>query len=137
MFDLVEARHKSIRLPNNTFRTPQSQHHVSSGYQPCAARLTSPRRLILACESKNTSKNKEEHNGIADVLFSTRKLGSHKPMNGETVQDRINLSKTQTLMVGVAAGYRGLRGVQNPWTRPNGLQHDTKPNGPKDGGAAP
>ena len=38
-------------------------------------------------------------------------------------------------MVGVAAGYRGLRGVQNPWTRPNGLQHDTKPNGPKDGGA--
>jgi hypothetical protein len=31
------------------------------------ARPTSPRRLILACESKNTSKNKEECNTIADV----------------------------------------------------------------------
>jgi hypothetical protein len=29
--------------------------------------LTSPRRLILACESKNTSKNKEKCNTIADV----------------------------------------------------------------------
>jgi hypothetical protein len=31
------------------------------------ARPTSPRRLIIACESKNTSKNKEECNTIADV----------------------------------------------------------------------
>jgi hypothetical protein len=31
------------------------------------ARPTSLRRLILACESKNTSKNKEECNTIADV----------------------------------------------------------------------
>jgi hypothetical protein len=31
------------------------------------ARPTSPRRLILACESKNTSKNKEKCNTIADV----------------------------------------------------------------------
>uniref|UniRef100_A0A0A9DEF4 BIO1 n=1 Tax=Arundo donax TaxID=35708 RepID=A0A0A9DEF4_ARUDO len=52
----------TIRLPINKIRTPQSQHHVSFGYQPCAARLTLPRRLIPACESKNTSKNKEERN---------------------------------------------------------------------------
>jgi hypothetical protein len=31
------------------------------------ARPTSPRRLILTCESKNTSKKKEECNTIADV----------------------------------------------------------------------
>jgi hypothetical protein len=31
------------------------------------ARPTSPRRLILACESKDTSKNKEECNTIANV----------------------------------------------------------------------
>ena len=30
------------------------------------ARSTSPRRLILACESKNTSKNKKECNQFAD-----------------------------------------------------------------------
>ena len=29
-------------------------------------RLTSPRRLISACATKNTSKNKKEHNPIAD-----------------------------------------------------------------------
>jgi hypothetical protein len=32
---------ETIRLPINTTRTPQSQHHFSSGYQPCVARLTS------------------------------------------------------------------------------------------------
>ena len=30
-------------------------------------RLTSPRRLIPACATKNTSKNKKDHNQIADV----------------------------------------------------------------------
>jgi hypothetical protein len=39
---------QTIRLPINTTRNPQSQHHFSSGYQPCTARLTSPRGLILA-----------------------------------------------------------------------------------------
>jgi hypothetical protein len=39
---------QTIRLPINTTRTTQSQHHFSSGYQPCAARLTSPRGLIPA-----------------------------------------------------------------------------------------
>jgi hypothetical protein len=33
---------QTIRLPINKTRTPQSQHHFSSSYQPCAARLTSP-----------------------------------------------------------------------------------------------
>jgi hypothetical protein len=28
---------QTIRLPINTTRTPQSQHHFSSDYQPCAA----------------------------------------------------------------------------------------------------
>jgi hypothetical protein len=42
---------QTIRLPINTIRTPQSQHHFSSSYQPCAAQLTSPRGLILAYES--------------------------------------------------------------------------------------
>jgi hypothetical protein len=39
---------QTIQLPINTTRTPQSQHHFSSVYQPCTARLTSPRGLIPA-----------------------------------------------------------------------------------------
>ena len=54
-----------IQLLINTMRTLQSQHHVSSGYQPCTAQLTSPRKLIPACESKNTNKNKVDSNSIA------------------------------------------------------------------------
>ena len=50
---------QTIRLPINTTRTPQSQHHFSSGYQPCTARLTSPRRLILACESKTQARTRK------------------------------------------------------------------------------
>jgi hypothetical protein len=39
---------QTIRLSINTTRTPQSQHHFSSGYQPCTARMTPPRGLIPA-----------------------------------------------------------------------------------------
>jgi hypothetical protein len=39
---------QTIQLPINTTRTPQSQHHFSSGYQLCTARLTLPRGLIHA-----------------------------------------------------------------------------------------
>jgi hypothetical protein len=46
----------------STIRTLQSSHHVSSGYQPCTIRLTSPRRLIPTCELKNTSKNMVDAN---------------------------------------------------------------------------
>jgi hypothetical protein len=64
---LVKSRHKSIWLPNNTFKNSAiaAPHllRLSTG----VARPTSPRRLILAGESKNTSKNKEECNTIADV----------------------------------------------------------------------
>ena len=42
------------------------------------------------------------------------KLGSHKPMNGETVLDRYNLSKTQNLMMAAAYDYKGLRVIAYP-----------------------
>jgi hypothetical protein len=49
---------QTIQLPINMTRTPQSQHHFS-GYQPCASRLTSPRRLILACESRTQARTRK------------------------------------------------------------------------------
>ena len=48
-------------------------------------RLTSPRRLIPTYAMKNTRKNTTKLQ-MKDYLT---KLGSHKPMNGETVLDRI------------------------------------------------
>ena len=79
---------QTIRLPINKVRTPQSQHHFSSGYQLCVARLTSPRRLILACESKNTTKNEKERPNCKCIIKLTS-WGLTKPMNGETVLDRL------------------------------------------------
>jgi hypothetical protein len=54
------ASEQHVQKPRN--RSTTSPHVID---RHC--RLTSPRRLILACESKNTSKNKEECNTIADV----------------------------------------------------------------------
>jgi hypothetical protein len=48
-------------VPNPTIAAPRLLW-LSTG----VARLTSPRRLILARESKNTSKNKEDCNTNAD-----------------------------------------------------------------------
>jgi hypothetical protein len=58
---------QAIWLPINKTWACNRSTTSSLGYQPCAARLTSPRRLILAYESKNTSKNKKKRNQIADV----------------------------------------------------------------------
>ena len=62
----VEAKHKSIRLSNNTIRTPAITAPRLLWLSTGVAWLTSPRRLILTCESKNTIKNKEECNQFAD-----------------------------------------------------------------------
>ena len=126
--DLVESLHKSIRLPNNAFWTLQSQHNVSSGYRPAKARSTSPRRLIPACESKNTSKNKKECNQFADSRLNSR-VGVSQTDERRNCLHRINLSKTQTLTWAAATYLKSLGRGRPPWTRPNGLNDDTWPMG--------
>jgi len=51
---------QAIRLSINKTRARNRSTMPSLGYQMCAARLSSPRRLILACELKNTSVNKKD-----------------------------------------------------------------------------
>ena len=51
-------------------------------------------------------------------MINLSKLGSHKPMNGETVLDRIILAKPQTLTMVVAYDYKGLRVVAYPGRAP-------------------
>ena len=51
----IERSNPAILAPQFLWLSTKSQ-----------TRLTSPRRLILAYATKNTSKNKKEHNQIAD-----------------------------------------------------------------------
>jgi hypothetical protein len=61
-YQFVDNPTQAIRLPINKTRARNRSSMSSLDYQPCAARLTSLRRPILAYESKNTSKNEKERN---------------------------------------------------------------------------
>ena len=51
-------------------------------------------------------------------MINPMKLGSHKPMNGETVLDRLMYAKPQNLMMVAAYDYKGLRVVTYPGHAP-------------------
>jgi hypothetical protein len=51
--------------------------------------------------------------------------------------DRIDLSKTQNLMWWRLLNKYSIRACVTPGLAPNGLQRNTRPNGPTDGVAAP
>ena len=52
------------------------------------------------------------------------------------VLDRMNLSKTQILTRAAATEYKEIGACKSPGRTTNGLRNETRPNGPKDGGAA-
>jgi hypothetical protein len=64
-YQFVDNPTQAIRLPINKTQAYNRSTTSPLGYQPCAAWLILPRRVILTCNSKNTSKNKEECNKIA------------------------------------------------------------------------
>jgi hypothetical protein len=64
-------------------------------------------------------------------------VGFHKPMNGELFDNRYDIRKTLNPNVVVTAVKIDVRGVRDPWSHPNGLQHDTWPNSTTDGVATP
>ena len=98
-YQLVDNTTWAIWLPINKIRTRHRSTMLSLGYQLCVAWLTSPRRLIFICESKNTSKNKREHYSIKEIFgLSTRMWGFTNQWRQNCFW-QINLSKTQTLMV--------------------------------------
>ena len=99
-------------------------------------RLTSPRRLILACAMKNTSKNKKEHNQIANEWLS-HEVGDSQTDERWNCSWQNNLSKTQTLMEGQRLFMKTLGSCKSPRHTPNGPKLDTWSNGPKDGVVAP
>ncbi|RLM55923.1 hypothetical protein C2845_PM10G12140 [Panicum miliaceum] len=79
-YRFVDNPTQAIRLPINKIRAHNRSTTSSLRYQPCATRLTSPRRLSPTGESKNTSKSKEEHNSIAKILGLSTRIGFYKLM---------------------------------------------------------
>ena len=59
---------QTIRLPINTTRTLQSQHHFSFGYQLCTAELTSLKRLSPTCEPRTQARAQEKTTQFAENL---------------------------------------------------------------------
>jgi len=125
-YRFVDNPTQAIRLRINKTRSRNRTTMSSLGYQPCTARLTLPRRLILACESKNTSKNKEEHNQIVDEWLNSR-VGVSQTDLAANCSVQNNLNKTQTLTRVWRMLRNSLGSCKTPGRAPNGLQHDTRP----------
>ena len=98
MPDLPKGSDNSLFGGDLTHFDPASEQHDSKPHNRSTTsplvidretQSTSPRRLALACESKNTSKNKKGCNTIADVRLISRVGVSQTDGGGETVLDRI------------------------------------------------
>jgi hypothetical protein len=98
----------------------------------CVTWMTSPWRLILTSTIKNTSKNRRCNQTDLITRWSLTNRWTVTPFD-----DRLNLSKTQTLKWWQLLNKRELGACKPPRRNPNGLQHGTRANSPTDGDTAP
>jgi hypothetical protein len=96
--DLVESRHNSIRLPNNSALNPAIAAPRHLWLSTGVARSTSPRRLSPCLRIKNTRKNTKECNQIADEWLISQSWGLTNRWRRRNCCQQNNLSKTPTLM---------------------------------------
>jgi hypothetical protein len=94
--------------------------------------MTLPRRLITTSAIKNTSKNRR----CNQTNLITR-WGLTNRCTATLFDDRLNLSKTQTLMWRLLLNKKELGVCKSLERNPNGFQHGTRANGPTDGDTAP
>jgi hypothetical protein len=95
-------------------------------------RMTSPWRVIPASAIKNTSKNRRCNQTYLITRWSLTNQGT-----ATLFDDRLNLSKTQTLKWRWILNKRELGVCKSSGRNPNGLQHSTRVNSPTDGDTAP
>jgi hypothetical protein len=95
-------------------------------------RITSSRRFIPASAIKNTSKNRR-----CNQIDLIMRWSLTNRWTAALFEDRLNLSKTQTLKWRWLLYKRELGACKSPGRNPNGLQHGTRANGPTDGDTAP
>jgi hypothetical protein len=94
-------------------------------------RMTSPRRLIPASTIKNTSKNRRYNQTDLITRWSLTNRWT-----ATLFDDRLNLSKTQTLKWWQLLNERELEACKPPGRNPNRLQHGTRANGSTNGDTA-
>jgi hypothetical protein len=93
--DLVESRHNSIRLPNNSVLNPAIAAPRPLWLSTGVARSTSPRRLSPCLRIENTRKNTKECNQIADEWLISQSWGLTNRRRRRNCYQQNNLSKTQ------------------------------------------
>jgi hypothetical protein len=94
--------------------------------------MTSPRGLIPTSIIKNTSKNRR----CNQTNLITR-WGLTNRWTATLFDDKLNLSKTQTLIWWWLLNKKELEASKSPGRNPNGFQHGTRANGPTDSDTAP
>ena len=104
------------------FRTARSKPRNRSTTSPLV--INRPKTIDLAEKAnpclriKNTSKNNEECNTIADVWLNSRSWGLTNRWTAKLFMNRIDLSKTQTLMVWRRLYMNTLGSYKILWMRP-------------------
>jgi hypothetical protein len=94
--------------------------------------MISPRRLIPNSAIKNTSKN-----GRCNQTNLITRWGLTNWRTVTLFDDRLNRSKTQTLIWWQLLNKKKLGVCKSPGCNPNGFQHGTRANGPTNGDTAP
>jgi hypothetical protein len=92
--DLVESRHNSIRLLNNSVLNPAIAAPRPLWLSTGVARSTSPRRLSPCLRIENTRKNTKECNQIADEWLISQSWGLINRRRRRNCYQQNNLSKT-------------------------------------------
>jgi hypothetical protein len=93
--DLVESRHNSIQLPNNSALNPAITGPRPLWLSTGVARSTSPRRLSPCLRIENTCKNTKECNQIVDEWLILQSWGLINWRRRRNCYQQNNLSKTQ------------------------------------------
>jgi hypothetical protein len=110
---------------------PRNHYTIAPLVITHVVRMTLPRRLIPTSAIKNTSKNR----WCNQTNLITR-WGLTNWWTATLLDDRLNLSKTQTLKWRWLLNKKELGACKSPGRNPNRLQHDTRASSPKDGDAA-
>jgi hypothetical protein len=113
-------------------RSLQSLHHYSVGYHPWHTSDHATKAYPAKRNQEHKQEQEERNQNCID-----HEVGSHKPMNDDTVRWQIWSKKNPNPNLVMSDVKIGVRGVHNSWRYPNGLQYDTRAKSPTDGVTIP
>jgi hypothetical protein len=110
----------------------QSLHRCSIGYHPW--HMSNLATKVYPCKHNQDYKQEQEE---CNQNCINHKVEPYKSMNNDTVRWQIWSKQNTNPDVATTAVKIEVRGCTTPRGTSNGLQHNTRPNGPTDGVAAP